>query len=167
MEYDELCKIIFPKIEKRLNSSLGLAVCAKHRSKFEAWLKVELCGILAEYNENLTIPEKDFIDITFENWKMELKTINTSYKFQNVVKKTRPITSNVKSVIRDIRKLRKKREPTKVRNAVVFIVFPVRHETPNWQSIHLPKISKELKKIEYKEFVFKNKIPGVIYIGLV
>jgi len=167
MEYKELCETIFPEIRERLNSSLGLAVCAKHRSKFEAWLKVELCGILAEHNENLVIPEKNFIDITFENWKIELKTINTNYRFENVINKTRPVTNNVNGLISDIKKLKKKTKPSKARKAVVFIVFPVKHETPNWQKIHLPKISQELREIDYREFVFKNNIPGVIYIGLV
>ena len=167
MKYEELCEIIFPEIKRRLSSSQGLAICARHRSKFEAWLKVELCGILAEHNYESTAPETDRIDINFEDWKIELKTINTNYRFENVIDKTCPITKNINGIIHDIEKLKKNKKLSKARKAVVFIVFPVKHETPNWRNIHLPKISKELKKIEYREFVFKNKIPGVIYIGLV
>jgi len=165
MEHEELCRLIFQKLGERLQSSQGVAICAQHRSKFEGWLKVELCDIFAEKNKKLTVPEKNRIDISFENWRIELKTVNTSYRFNNVEKKTRPITKNIDSLISDIQKLRK--GFADFNRAVVFVVFPVRHETPKWQEIHLPKILRELKKLQHRELSFQNQIPGALYIGLI
>lgn len=165
MVYEELCRLIFQELGGRLQSSHGVAICVQHRSKFEGWLKVELCDVFAEKNKKLTVPEKNRIDISFEDWRIELKTVNTNYRFNNAEKKTRPITKNIDSLISDIQNL--KEGFADFNRAVAFVVFPVRHETPKWQEIHLPKILRELKELQHREFSFKNQIPGVLYIGLI
>lgn len=168
--FKELANIIFDGIIPKLEKNDGLAIFARNRSKFEGWLKVELCGILSRYFPTI-IPEKeidkdrkDKIDITFDNWAIELKTVNTNYRgYGNVVNKQRPITKNIKGIINDIEKLK---TTNYVHKAVLFIVFPVTPDKKPWQN-HLEKISKHLKKIEYREFKFKNNVPGIVYFGLI
>ena len=170
--FKNLANIIFNEVIPKLENSDGLVVFVKNRSKFDGWLKVELCEILSKHFPTVT-PEKDRIDIVLEDknntalndWAIELKTINTSYKFKNVKNKTRPITENIKGVIKDIKKLRSTNYTNK---AVLFVVFPVTHNHKKWNEIHLNKIVGELNgNIIFKEFKFKNKSPGVIYFGLV
>jgi hypothetical protein len=167
MKYEKLCNLIFKELTKRLSSSQGLAICCKYRSKFEGWLKVELCDIFARKNKTLTVPENNRIDISFDKWRIELKTINTSYRFDNAERKIRPITKNIDSLIEDIYKLRKKFKNTEYKMSVVFVVFPVMHNTQQWKEIHLPKVEQQLKRLKHKKFRFSNRLPGVIYIGLV
>ena len=49
---------------------------------------------------------------------------------------------------------------------VLFVVFPALHIDKNWQT-HLEKISKNLQDIKFKEFKFKNNVPGILYFGLI
>ena len=160
--FEELTKTIFEKITPKLEKNKGLKIFAKERAKFEGWLKVELCASLSKDFQTVA-PEKDSIDITFDNWAIELKTVNTNYRYDNVENKTRPITRNVQGVIDDIEKL-KSRDCTN--KATLFIVFPVTEDNEEWKK-HLGKITELLKDIKYKEFRFKNDIPGVIYFGLI
>ena len=147
----------------KLENNNGLAIFVENKAKFEGWLKVELCGILSKYFSTV-IPEKDRIDIVFNDWAMELKTVNTNYEFENVVNKTCPITENIGNIISDIEKLKSTPYPNK---AIVFVVFPVKHNNSKWKE-HLAKIEKKLNgNIMYREFNFKNGVPGVIYFGLV
>jgi len=167
MNFESLAQLVLPKIKRKLESNPGLFIFAKERAKFEGWLKVELCNCLSKYLKDEIVPEKDRFDITFSNWAIELKTVNTNYICENVKKKTRPITKNIEGVIKDIKKLRKSDYENK---AVLFIVFPLPKNKKHWQ-IHLKNISKHLESIKEKSFNFKNKngkpIPGVIYFGLV
>lgn len=47
--FEELANIIFDGIIPKLKKNDGLAVFARNRSKFEGWLKVELCGVLSKH----------------------------------------------------------------------------------------------------------------------
>jgi hypothetical protein len=160
MRFEKLSKLIFKKITPKLKNNKGVAIFAKKRAKFEGWLKVELCEILSKYFPSIT-PERNRIDITFDDWAIQLKTVNTNYRYKNknVENKTRPITMNIQEVVNDIKKLKSANYTNK---AVLFVAFPVTHNNKRWIS-HLQKI--KLKKIKFKEFKFKNKIPGVIYFG--
>ena len=160
--FKELAEIIFEEIIPKLENNIGIAIFAKERAKFEGWLKVELCESLSKYFPTV-VPEKDRIDITFDDWAIELKTVNTNYRYENVENKTRPITMNIQGVIDDIEKLKSTDYTNK---AVLFVVFPVTHSHRYWRT-HLHKISELLKDIKYREFKFKNKVPGVIYFGLI
>lgn len=162
MEFKDLTKLIFSEIKPKLENNQGLSIFARERAKFEGWLKVELCDSLSKYFKDVA-PEKNRIDVTFENWAIELKTVNTNYRYDNVKKKTRPITMNIQAVVDDIEKLKL---AAVVNKAVLFIAFPVIHKNNKWQS-HLKKISSALSKIEHMEFRFKNEIPGVVYFGIV
>ncbi len=162
LEYEKLSQVIFSKLIPKLETNSGLYFFARERSKFEGWLKVELCGILSEYLENV-IPEKEFIDVTSDNWAIELKTVNTNIRYSNVKNKSRPITKNVRSVIDDIEKLKSKKYSNR---AVLFITFPIKHENENWQR-HLKRISSLLKNIRHCEFNFSGEIPGVVYFGVI
>ncbi len=160
--FTELGELIFAELKPKLENSVGLSIFAKERAKFEGWLKVELCDSLSKHFADVT-PEKDRIDITFEDWAIELKTINTNVRYANVKNKRRPITKNTQGVVDDIEKLRH----TKYKNkSVCFAVFPILHNDRNWR-IQLERINCQLKRLEHAEFSFKNKIPGVLYHGLV
>ncbi len=162
MDFEDLTKLIFSEMKSVLESNQGLYIFAKERAKFEGWLKVEICKILSKQFEDV-IPEKDRIDIIFQNWVIELKTINTNYRYKNVKRKNRPITRNIQRLLDDIKKLKSINYTNK---AVLFIVFPTNHNNQKWQK-HLRKVSKLLRKIEYSDFKFRDRIPGVIYFGLV
>ena len=160
--FEKLSQIIFSELKPKLESNQGVSNFAKERAKFEGWFKVELCDSLAKYFQDVA-PEKGRVDITFENWGIELKTINTNYRYPNVKKKTRPITMNTQGIINDIEKLQKMDFTHK---AVLFIAFPTTHEKREWQ-IQLEGISKEVKDIKHSSFRFKDDIPGLIYFGLI
>jgi len=162
MEFEELSGMIFSQLKPKLENHLGLSVFAKERAKFEGWLKVELCDSLSKYFTNVC-PEQDRMDITFEDWAIELKTVNTNIRYTGVRNKTRPITKNTQGVVNDIEKLRKKDRSKK---AVLFIAFPIHHTNEYWQT-QLKRISSQLTQISYVEFEFKGKIPGVLYFGLI
>lgn len=162
MEFEELSKLIFTMLKPKLENNKGLSVFARGRSKFEGWLKVELCDSLYKYFDDV-IPEKGRIDITFANWAIELKTVNTNYRVENVEKKTRPITKNIKEVIKDIENLK---SFCSFNSAVLFIVFPFKHDKKEWKD-HLQKILLLLKELKHQEFKFENGIPGIIYFGLI
>ena len=159
--FKKLAEIVFKDIIPKLKKNNGASIFAKERAKFEGWLKVELCESLSKYFSTVT-PEKDRVDVIFDDWAIELKTVNTNYRYGNVRNKTRPITKNIQGVIKDIEKLKFTNYANK---AILFIVFPVTHNHKKWKT-HLQKISNSLKELERREFRFKNKIPGVIYFGL-
>ena len=158
--FEKLAEIIFKEMVPKLENNNGLAIFAKERAKFEGWFKVELCESMSKFFPTIT-PEKDRIDITFNNWAIELKTVNTNYRYRKVKNKIRPITKNVQGIINDIKKLKSTNYECK---AVLFVVFPVTHNNKNWKK-QLEKISKLLKDVKYREFKFKNGVPGVIYFG--
>jgi len=162
IEFEELKNIIFEKIKPKLENNDALSIFARERAKFEGWLKVELCESLSNLFTDI-IPEKERIDVTFSDWAIELKTLNTNYRFKNVENKTRPITNNIQGVIDDIENLKSSNIKNK---AILFVVFPVSDEVEKWKEL-LIRITSLLKRIEYMPFVFKNGIPGITYFGLI
>ena len=162
MDFNKLSDFIFTEIKLKLECHKGLSFFAKERAKFEGWLKVEIIDSLSKLSDNI-IPEYNRIDVCFENWSIELKTINTNIRYEGVKNKTRPITKNTLGVIKDIHDLRSKKLNKK---AVLFIVFPIEHNNPNWQ-IQFERIKKELEEITFSSFNFNNGINGMIYFGLV
>ncbi|MGB9763603.1 MAG: hypothetical protein ACPLW7_06440, partial [Minisyncoccia bacterium] len=130
MNFDELNKLILDEIILRIKDKKGLYIFAQNRSKFEGWLKVELCDILYK-NGIKPIPEyfdkslNKNIDLAFENkeWAIELKTINTNYRDKNTYVKSRPITKNVGDLEKDIEKLKNLNEFKN--KAILFVVFPL------------------------------------------
>jgi len=163
MKFEKLWKIIKKKIPKKINKHKGLNLFIENRAKFEGWFKVELCDILSKYTDNIT-PEKDRIDIVFDNWALELKTSNTNYRYKNVKNKNKPITKNIGSIIKDIKDLKDNENYSK--KAVIFIIFPLDKTSFGW-SQHIKKIKNELQVLEEKEFSFNNGIKAILYCGLV
>ena len=139
---------------------------ANERAKFEGWFKVELINILNK-NGYKALPEIERIDVVDAEHKMaiELKVINTNYfkngEFPTLVSKTKPITKNVNSVVKDIEKLSNK---VYLYKYVMFIVFPVKRSIKLWNN-QLESIDEKLIELRFIDFQFKNGIPGVIYIG--
>jgi len=160
--FDELHDIIIPNIIQRIEQHQGLANFASIRAKYEGWLKVEICDILSDHFENV-LPEQSRIDITFNDWAIELKTINTNYRHGNVKNMHRPITKNIEGIIDDINKLKRKIDNN---SAVLFTVFPANENNQQWLS-HSKKIVDKLCKVTITDFHFKNRVPGLIYFGLV
>ena len=163
MTFEELWKILEQEIPNKINRHNGLNFFIKNRSKFEGWFKVELCDILSKHTKNI-IPEKDRIDIVFDDWALELKTSNTNYRYENIENKTRPVTKNVTSIIKDIKDLRNNENYKN--KAVVFIIFPLSKTTKDWDK-HISKIKRELKELKEKEFSFQNGVNAMLYCGLV
>jgi hypothetical protein len=162
MEYQELTRIIFEEIKPKLENHEGLSVFARERAKFESWLKVELCDSLLKHFGDI-VPERKRVDVAFNDWGIELKTVNTNIRYEGVKNKTRPITKNTEGVIRDIEKMRLLDFENK---AVLFVAFPITHDNRYWQS-QLERIKRELREIRFCPFSFKGNIPGVIYFGLI
>ena len=162
MEFEDLVNLIFNEIKPKLENSQGLSIFAKERAKFEGWIKVELCDSLSKYFKDVA-PERNRIDVTFENWAIELKTVNTNIRYKNVKNKTRPITKNTQGVINDIKKTKSNDYTNR---AILFIVFPIIHSNKYWQ-VQLQRISKLLREIKHVNFNFKDEIPGVVYFGLI
>lgn len=162
MNFTEFFNLINNQLVPKICDHRGLGVFARNRSKFEGWLKVEMINCLSQQFMDVT-PENNRVDITFEDWAVELKTVNTNFRFPNVQNRTRPITRNVQSVINDITKLNQIDTPNK---AVVFIAFPVEHNNPDWQN-HLQRISVNLTELRHTEFSFQENVPGVMYCGRV
>lgn len=163
MEFEELANIIFPALKEKLEDHSGLSVFVRERAKFEGWLKVELCDILVRYSQDI-IPERNRVDINFENWGIELKTVNTNIRYEGAINKHRPITKNTQGVIDDILNLSK--NILYKDKAVLFIVFPIKDNNSNWQT-QLRRITAHLREIKKQEFNFKNNLSGIIYCGLV
>ena len=167
MTFIELYQLIFQKLPPLIRKHSGLAVFARERAKFEGWLKVELCNIFVKEKNGFknTVPEKDWIDIVFRKWAIELKTINTNYRYDSAVNKTRPITDNVRGLIDAIISLRDNISIKNYNKAVVFIVFPLSLSKSKW-NIQLNRIKNELRgKLVNHPITFKNGLPGIVYVG--
>ena len=169
LSFNFLWDIISNNLIPSLETDNGVYILAKNRSKFEGWLKVELCNIL--YNSlslcfNVEpIPEKDHIDIVIDDWAIELKTVNTSYRHKGVVTKTRPITYNIKSVLDDINSLHE--NANCAHKAVLFVVFPINDDNDkNWDK-QIEKIRKNSCSIKRADFYFKKQIPARLYFAMI
>lgn len=165
MTFDELWKILEQEVPSKISVNKGLNHFVNNRAKFEGWFKVEICNILSEYVNKIT-PEKDRIDIVFDDWALELKTSNTNYKYENIQNKAKPITKNINSILKDIQDL--KNNSLYQKKAVVFIVFPLSLSTCKdlWEQ-HLLKIKEEVCELKEKEFDFNNGSNGILYCGLI
>ena len=151
---------VLDQLAIRIGKHAGLAIFAKERAKFEGWLKAELCDVLVLEGREV-VPEKGRVDVVSGGWAIELKTLNTNYRYPGVINKTRPITKNVEGVVKDIEQLKNTKYNNKI---VLFVVFPVEHDKVDWK-MHLEKIEGLCSTMDYKFFKFNNGIPGMIYMG--
>ncbi|EDM24610.1 hypothetical protein CMTB2_03803 [Caminibacter mediatlanticus TB-2] len=162
---------IIKEISKKINNKKGLEVFAIHRAKFEGWLKVEICDILLSFTQEVKVEygkNGKKIDIFFKynkcGYYIELKTINTSYKCNYVVRKNKPITNNLESVINDINKLKNLKNGNKY---IFFIVFLLpKNKVQSFEdNINFKEIESNVNKIESFNGKFSNNVPFKIYIG--
>jgi len=119
MTAQELLDLTAQEIIDKIQFNVGLNQFAIERSKFEAWFKVELIDTLVDKGFDAK-PEINRIDVSFQDTAIELKTINTSYKYENVKSKTRPITKNISGILKDVFDLK---EWGYTDRFVIFIVF--------------------------------------------
>jgi len=166
--WDKIVECLIPKLEK----NEGLYIFARRRAKFEGWLKVELCEMLYKNNDisvETVVNNGKRIDITFTDWAVEIKTANTSYKYENVEWVNESLSYNVKSIIKDIEKLKETNYNNK---GILFIVFPCETNNKYWKK-HIEKIKKHIEKINkqfelnFKDFKFQKDIPGKEIPGIV
>jgi len=148
----------------------------RQKAKFEGWLKIELFYSiwhkLLDRNQDSEIKleqsyrhnTKCHCDIFFCTPKkkyvyLELKTINTNYDCNSdlIMKKTKPITKNVRSVIEDANKLEKIKNK-EVKKIVAFVVYPLCEEKLDEWEYHESKINKKMGKfVDFKDLcVFPN-----------
>lgn len=163
LEFHDIWKSLTGELVPILENSEALSFFAHNRAKFEGWLKVELCGVLARHSTNV-IPEKHRIDVVVDDWAIELKTVNTNYRCEGVLNKKRPITRNISGVLTDIAQL--KLNPNYQRKAVAFIVFPLPATAKKWP-YQLDKVRAELVELQQTEFHFRNQVRGMLFLGLV
>jgi hypothetical protein len=166
MEFEVLANAIFEGLKPKLENNDGLAIFAKNRAKFEGWLKVELCDSLSKCSKDI-IPEqstalKKKIDVVFQDWAIQLKTVNTNYRYRGVEVKTRPITMNIDGIKADLEILK---STAYMNKGVLFIAFPVTHDNKYWRH-HYQNILSFLSDMKHIEFLFMNSVPGVVYFGV-
>ncbi len=165
MMNEVLDKIILDVI-KKIESHKGISRFVIERSKFEGWLKVEIIESAIKQNCLKVTPEKKLIDVTFEHksktYALELKTINTNYRYQNIQKKTRPITKNIEGILKDVSDLKQKDYNFKY---VLFIVFPLdlNKDKKLWE-YHLKKINS-LIQLQSFPINFSGNYKGMLYLG--
>lgn len=162
MTTQELFDLTVDHIVTRIHQSFGLTKFAHRRAKFEGWLKVELIDILVQKGFD-ALPEVGWIDVSFDKVGIELKTVNTNFRYSDVINTIRPITKNIQDVNQDIKNLR---NTDFIDKFVIFIVFPVEHDRKGWEKM-FSRITCKLEDYLSEQFTFGNGIPGVIYYGRV
>ena len=126
-------------------------IAMKQRSKFEGWLKLELAHRLSEYFDNVELEclrDNSLVDVYAGGALIELKTPNTNYRADHVDTKTRPITNNIDSIIKDINKLQglsNQSEP----HYIAFVMFPI--DSDGAYKVHVNRIKSQCKSVIEKE----------------
>ena len=138
-------------------------IAIKQRAKFEGWLKFELANELRQRYTD-TCVEKcmsgKLVDVFSNNSCIELKTPNTSYRYDGCENRTRPITDNIASIINDINALKK----IGVDGYIAFVMFPI-DNNGKYQS-HIKKIDANVKN-SVKTVIKINNIPILVYTAKV
>jgi len=126
-----------------------VALAVRQRAKFEGWLKFELAQCAAKDGADSVEVEPSFdngrghSDIAFQFgntcYYLELKTPNTNWRVPGVANKTRPITENINSIVRDAQKL----QDCPGQGIVAFTLFPVPSADNRWK-VYLKRIADEL-----------------------
>jgi len=154
-------KSVFEEIVSILKDSSWngpiLAIHIPQRAKFERYLQAVLSFRLKKKYKDTEIeyPLGDkHVDIYANKTYIELKTPNTSYRFDGIVEKTRPITKNIQSIIDDINKLR---EHNVKEGVIAFVMFPI-DPCKNDYSQHLNKITSVLGNDNYCQEMVGNML---------
>jgi len=180
-QFRKTLETILDDLKTKLESNRGIQVFVKNRDKFEGWLKVEIVDILynkitkniipeaPDYNKNITSEKNknyQHVDIIFDDSALELKTINTNYRHNEVENKTRPITYNIKQLKDDIEKLRNLQNEDIKNKAILFVVFPLPDDNiDEFNKKYLQKLGIEIQNS--KQFTTICGVPSWIYYGIV
>ncbi|NAS12248.1 hypothetical protein [Poritiphilus flavus] len=132
-----------------------LKIPIRQKAKFEGWLKFELANRLELIGmENVEVESQNGFghnraDISFfyneRYYQVELKTSNTNWKIEGVSNNSRPITKNIKSIVKDAKKL------NSTQGIVSFVLFPIPPKDDRWK-IYIERIKKETKiDIDYNK----------------
>jgi hypothetical protein len=129
-----------------------LAIAVRQRAKFEGWLKFELAAIAEKHgaqsvevetasDESNSSAKRSDLSLTFNcnRFDVELKTANSNWRMSGVRNKTRPITKNIKGIIRDAQKL----SLCSGQGIVAFVLFPLPLQDNRWTE-YLDRIASEL-----------------------
>lgn len=127
-----------------------MRIAIRQRAKFEGWLKFELANRIEKLGfdevelETKLDRKRDRPDISFlkefDFYRIELKTCNTSWKVDGISKKGKPISSNIKGIISDAKKLNSNY------GIVAFVMFPIPTNDTRWKA-YIERI-KEKTEIE-------------------
>lgn len=154
------------------NSDLMMLALSK-RAKFEGWLKFELANILSRtYSdtevERSTVSDGSIVHVDIysnKSW-IELKTSNTSYKADGCSDLTRPVTANVHSILHDIDKLRRIKDPDE--RYIAFVMFPIDQAEGKYTN-HIQNVKNKLKKPAsiVERIIQIKKIPVLVFTAKV
>lgn len=121
-------------VEVLENHQQVLAIAVRQRAKFEGWLKFELAAAAERHGaQSVEVesvyddsgPSNERSDLSFlfhgRRYDVELKTANTNWRIPGILNNRRPITRNVKRIIRDGHKLAR----CPGQGIVAFVLFPV------------------------------------------
>lgn len=144
-------RLILEQIASLLRENKDLIRLAiRQRAKFEGWLKFELANRIEKLGfsevelEKKLQQKRDRPDISFlkdfDFYSIELKTCNTSWNVNGISKKGKPITDNIKGIIRDAKKLNSNY------GIVAFVMFPIPANDLRWRT-YIERI-KEKTQIE-------------------
>lgn len=142
-----------------------LKLCAKLRISHEGWLKIELLNALSDEGQLTLFPEKGNVDIVVykgnskESCLVELKTFPTNYGGSG-----KPITNFIKSVIKDIDKLKAKHETAET-GMVVWVAYPIPQDNSIWNDSHYSKVYEQAgEPISSKMIKLGNNCHAHLYI---
>ena len=131
-------KLILEQIAELLSDNKSLLrIAIRQRAKFEGWLKFELANRIENlgfYDVELETKQdgrRNRPDISFSKeldiYNIELKTCNTSWKVDGITSRGKPISDNIKGIIKDAKKLNSNY------GIVAFVMFPIPKNDTRWK----------------------------------
>ena len=159
----EKADFILMKLQEKIQDNNGLRIFFEGRNKFENWLQVELCGILAGLAVATLEAEKkikvngskeraiDIVSDKLDKFAIQLKVLVAG---ENLLKADR-LATQIRGLIGDIEILRTYNKQAGGEIAVIFVVFPAKNKEEVWKGPkYKGKIEDELgrKLKNFKEF---------------
>jgi hypothetical protein len=166
MEFRKLAQVLFDGMLPVLESHSGVKSFAMQREKFDGWLTVELCRVLVQFGTHPNLSDK-VVDVTFGNWALDVRTVNTNIPHEGCTAKGRHIKKEMDELTKGIWKLTNPGKAiSATHRAILLLAYPAVHEDERWQSAHFNQLRSELTAVEFRPFRFSGDIPGVLYLGL-
>ena len=180
---EENIKCILCELKKKMEESIGVRIAVMQGSvNFENWLQVELCGILTGLFKDLEIKIEKEIDIVGDLKKRYLDVYSSQFAIQLKVLFTgsTSVTGCTLSakigrhdgdcgLIPDIQRLKNYSNEYTGERAVIFVVFPTKHNGDGWPNTqYRGLVESELggALTHFKEFKIGNK-DVVLYFAMV